>query len=187
MAKGVFAQQNVISISARVTVQSKAMQDIPAVFSASGLWRTDALPSQTSTYIEAKEPMTWIYETVLLPDNLVMAMNAINESNISFAFLGDSPVVTITAKDTNDQVIDTVTVTAPGTTTLWNEFNWNEAPWDGTGTNLSPWRLPWTEPIVFKQMAISATGLSEPGLKIGNLYMRYQILGYRQQRPSGVR
>lgn len=187
LAKGKFGALFFVPVQARITAMAKAMQAVPPVFSSSGLWRTDVSPDANSTYVEAKEPMTWIYETVLLPDNLVMAMNAINESNISFAFLGSSPVVTVTANDTNGQSFDTVTVSAPGTNTLWNQFKWNQAPWDGTGTNLSPWRLPWTEPIVFKQMSITATGISAPGFKIGNLYMRYQILGYRQQRQSGVR
>lgn len=172
---------------ARITGQSKAMQAVPPVFSSSGLWRTDVTPDANSTYVEGKEPMEWLYQTVLLPDNLVMAMNMVVESNLSMSFLGSEPTVSIEAADTNEVSIADLSIPSPGTDTLWNDFKWNGAPWNGTATNLSPWRLAWTEPLVFKQMTISASGTSETGFQIGNLYLKYQPLGYRQQLKSGVR
>lgn len=174
-------------LHAHVTVQTKAMQAVAPPLSSSRLWRTDPIPDANSTYVEAKAKMGWIYETVLLPDNLIMAMNMVVESNLSMSFLGDGPIVAIETEDTNEVAIDTLSITPPGTDTIWNAFKWNDAPWNGTVTNLSPWRLAWDEPLVFKQMSLMASGISETGFQIGNLYLKYQPLGYRQQRRSGVR
>jgi hypothetical protein len=38
--------------------------------------------------------------------------------------------------------------------------------------------IAWTRPLIFKQMSVRATGLSGSDVRLGNLYMRYQILGY---------
>ena len=39
-------------------------------------------------------------------------------------------------------------------------------------------RVPWTAPIIFKQGSVNIRGVSDPGIIVGNFYMRYQILGY---------
>jgi len=175
-------------ISARVTASSAAVPSLePVRFNSSALWRTDAVPSQTSTYNEGGVALSWIYETVLLPDNLMMMENMIIESDLSMAFLGSTPVVTVTATDTNEQVLSSIGIAGGEADTLWNSFTWNNAPWNGTGTDISSWDIQWTEPLVFKQLTVTATGVSATGFKIGNLYLKYQILGYLQQLDSGVR
>lgn len=177
-----------VSISARVTASSKALPNlVPVRFNTSALWRTDAVPSQTSTYNEGGVALAWEYETVLLPDNLEMMENMIVESDLSMSFLGSLPVVTVTATDTNDQQLNSIGISGGQTDTLWNSFKWNQAPWDGTVTDISSWNIAWTEPLVFKQITITATGYSATGFEIGNLYLKYQVLGYLQQLDSGVR
>lgn len=177
-----------VSISARVTALAKSIPNIiPVLFRSSALWRTDTNPSAVSTYNEGGIQLGWVYETVLLPDNLVMSENMIIETDLSMSFLGSQPVVTVTASDTNDQILNSVGINAGQTDTLWNAFKWNGAPWNGTETELSSWDMAWTLPLVFKQIKVTATGTSETGFQIGNLYMRYQVLGYLQQLDSGVR
>jgi hypothetical protein len=39
-------------------------------------------------------------------------------------------------------------------------------------------KLSFTKPVIFKQMSIRVAGISNPSVRIGNLYMRHQILGY---------
>lgn len=158
---------------------------VHACFSTPALWRTDVEPSDLSSYVEC-EPMEWIYQTVLLPDNLVMANNCIIETNLAMAFLGSEPVVTCQAFDTNDVVLGTLQIASPETDTLWGEFLWGEAPWGGSQSNISEWRVAWSAPLIFKQMTFQAKGQSAGGFKIGNLYLKYQILGYRQQQSSGA-
>jgi hypothetical protein len=41
--------------------------------------------------------------------------------------------------------------------------------------------LPWSQPLIFKQGVFDIRGNSSADLVIGNLYFRYQILGYMMQ------
>jgi hypothetical protein len=47
-----------------------------------------------------------------------------------------------------------------------------------SNTNLTQRGIEWTEPVIFKQMSVRMTGISGSDVRLGNLYMRYQILGY---------
>ena len=42
----------------------------------------------------------------------------------------------------------------------------------------------WHVPLVFKQMTVLFTGTSGDCTRIGNLYLKYQILGYKIQEPA---
>jgi hypothetical protein len=55
---------------------------------------------------------------------------------------------------------------------------WGSGTWGATTALLKQRRLAWTKPVVFKQAAIVVTIPAANGVAIGNLYMRYQVLGY---------
>jgi hypothetical protein len=117
-------------------------------------------------------------------------------------------VTTVTASDPAGSWLAQVVIDpAQGQQTIWGNFQWGNAKWGGTGltttlwdTNfqwdgnnwdgdlapMSPWRMPWPEALVFRQMKIEVTGQSSAGFRIGNLFMNYQILGYQQQTAQGV-
>lgn len=155
------------------------------VLQVSGLWQSDVTPSGSSTYIEAGQPMFWSWKTVLLPDNLLMKENMVLESNITMEFIGSGPTVDIVAADNDDAELGALTIAPEGTDSLWDVAIWDVSPWDGVKISLFPFRLDWTEALVFKQETIAASGVSQTGFRIGNLYMNYQILGYHQQTPQG--
>jgi hypothetical protein len=155
-------------------------------FSSSGIWQSDPFPTPYSLYTEANQPMQFDWETVLLPDNQQLRENLIIEANLDFAFIGAQPVVTVVAEDTNDNPIQTLTVQPTGTPTIWGQFTWGQAPWAGTLQDIAPYQLAWTQPLVFKQASFSATGVCAVGLRIGTLYLNFQIQGYQQQSRSGV-
>jgi hypothetical protein len=158
----------------------------PVLALPSGLWQSDVIYDQNfSTFVENGVQLVWVYEPVLLPDNGAMAENLIVEADLAMAFIGAAPVVTVTVQDAAGNQLDQIVATPPSAETDWNEFNWNQAPWNGTISPIAPFRLDWHQPLVFKQAFFSATGVSAQGFKIANLYMKYQILGYRQQTQVG--
>ena len=67
---------------------------------------------------------------------------------------------------------------AAGSPATWGSFVWGGAPWGQATGYFRQYTLPWTAPIVFKQMSILAVGASQGGFAIGNLYLKYQPLGY---------
>lgn len=142
------------------------------------LWQSDPAPSTSSTYTENGNPMSWEYQTVLAPDTEDMAMHAIVETAIATNYPPQAQV-TIVAMDETMSVLDTVFQAGSGTAaTVWGAFLWGAAPWFG-GTGVMKQRLiAWHIPIVFKQGAFQISGNSLGGLVLGNLYLRYQELGY---------
>ncbi len=124
------------------------------------LFQSDAYASSASSYTENGNPLSWNMETVLLPDNAEIAMNAMVEANLACA-ASDSDQLFVTALDENDLILDAVSIVT-----------------SATNQSLRQRLLAWTRPVIFKQMSIRVTGPSDDTVRIGNLYMRYEILGY---------
>ncbi len=123
------------------------------------LWQSDAYQNPASIFVENGQQMSWVSKTVLLPDNAQMAMNAMVEANLTLAGVtGD--IFGVTTFDENGNALGTVILIV------------------GANQALRERSLDWPWPIVFKQMSIGVTGSSDAGTRVGNLYMRYEILGY---------
>lgn len=121
------------------------------------LWDLPVVPLSVSNYIENGATLQCAWETALLPDSGGMTMNAVPDS----ALMVKSPNnVGIAAYDENGNLIDAVTL--PGI----------------PGGALAQQQIPWTERLVFKQASVLATFAAAQNVEIGNLYLRYQQLGY---------
>lgn len=145
---------------------------------AATLWRSDVVQSSTSTFVENGQQMTWNWTTPMLPDTDQMTNNCMTEATLDLGLSPTFPTVTVNALDENYSVLNTVTVSITGTTTVWGSFLWGNANWGTTPAALAPRQLPWTVPVIFTRMAIQATGQSATGVRIGTMHLRYQILRY---------
>ena len=159
------------------------------IMAASGLgaslWQSDSLPLPSSLYTENGATLSWEYQTVLLPDNDEMAMNSMVESALGIN-VGGNLASTVLIMDENGNILDTVTIPgSSGSPTIWGVADWG-APsvWGGSNPNFFQVRLDWDQPIVFKQCSIRISGTSQANIVLGNLYLKYQILGYLLQTSS---
>lgn len=125
---------------------------------SASLWISDIFQSVSSQYIENGVQMAWEYRPTPLPDTKLVAMNCIVELMIA---VGGEPAAVATARDFNHWFLDTVPVSF------------------GAGIDYQQIPINWTKPLVFKQLDFSLVGNSSALTKVGNLYMRYQILGYK--------
>ena len=107
-----------------------------------------------------------------------MTNNGMTEATLDLALSASFPTVTVSAMDQNSAVLNSVSVTASGSPTIWGAFKWGAALWGGGANNLAPQQLQWTIVIVFTRLQIQAAGSSAQGIKVGTLHMRYQILRY---------
>lgn len=136
----------------------------PLALTAS-LWRSDSTgpafgSGSAADFTENGVALSWIGETVLLPDNSHMAMNAMVEGNLMCA-AAINDQIQVVAIDEQGSAIDAVLLipTAINAAIRQRSLNWHE-------------------PIVFKQMSIQARGTSTSRARVGNLYMRHEVLGY---------
>jgi len=74
---------------------------------------------------------------------------------------------------------------APG---IWDQAIWDQSLWGASpgGAIVTQRRAAWPQPVVFKQMVLQVTVESSPHVAIGNVYMRYQQLGYMIQDYANV-
>ena len=146
------------------------------------LWQSDVTQSGSSTFVENGVQMTWQYLTCLLPDPKVMSEFACCESTLNMALSSAQGPVSVQAITQDQSTIGSVLVQSAGSPTLWGQFNWGQANWGGGGSIALAHRdLQWTQPLVFSRMQMSAIGNSASNFKIGDLFMRYQKLGYLQK------
>jgi len=145
------------------------------------LFQSDVTPMGASTFIENGTQMTYTWQTAMLPDTDQMCENAIVETTLHMALSTSVPPVNVAALDQTQAVFDTVQVSATGSSTLWNAFNWDQAQWNLGLSVLFPRPINWHQPIVFRKLSIYASGQSDLPIQIGRLHLRYEQLGYIQQ------
>jgi hypothetical protein len=145
------------------------------------LVRSDDTQRVGSAYAELGLPLDWEFQTCLLPDTGAMAENCIIESAFGIALpVGAS--VQVDFLNEVGQNLDGVTLAG------WNvpQALWGTGLFDytvaGPASGAYMQRmLPWSQPLVFKQGVFNIRGNSSGDLVIGNLYFRYQVLGYMMQ------
>lgn len=142
------------------------------------LWQSDIIVNIDSVYVENSVDLQFDYQTVLLPDTNLMSENCIVETTIMLAFQSGAGNISASFLNENQNTLNSVNITGGGTPTIWGNFIWGQVNWLGTLFNLQQLQIPWTIPIVFKQGYVNISGASFFGFKIGNLYLKYQPLGY---------
>ena len=148
------------------------------------IWFSDIVPKSTSTFVENGVQLTWTYNTTLLPDNESLAYNTVVETAISFASPASDPLQ-ITALDEKGSFLDSITLTPDPSggnpiwgTAIWGAFNW--------GTAIASFRrysVYWNKPLTFRQASMRVSASSDQGQLIGDLFVRYQVLGYGLDVP----
>lgn len=141
------------------------------------IFQSDQVQSATSGYIENGVQLTYSFQSAFLPDTDQMAENCIIEATQHAALAAGANIVCI-ALDPNGVVLDTVTISAAGTPTIWGQFTWGQALWGGAATALGPQQLQWHQPLVFQRLSLAFMGQNTSGIKLGRLHLRYQMLGY---------
>ena len=145
---------------------------------AAKLWESGVNPLSSDIYIENGVQLTWYYQTVLEPDNDLMSENRMGQTAVAMALPGGQSV-NFSSVNEIGTVLNQVTLSAIGSSpSTWGSFVWGGSPWGQATGYFRQYNIPWTAPIVFKQMSILAVGSSQAGMAVGNLYLKYQPLGY---------
>jgi len=145
------------------------------------MFQGDGAQTSISTFVEDGVQLTFNYATAMLPDTQQMSENAIIEATVNFA-LAAGGSLSVTASDENGAALGTSTITAPAQTTIWGGFIWGAALWQGGQNALAPRQMDFSEPVVFRRLSISVIGNCAAGVKAGDMFLRYEQLGYLQQR-----
>lgn len=144
------------------------------------IWQSDATQSSTSTFVENGTQLTFAWQTVMLPDTQQMCENNILEATINMA-LAAGVNIGVSAIDQNGSVFQSVVIAPTGGATIWGNFQWGQAQWLGAANGLYPRELQWASPLVFRRLSMLATGDCASGVLIGDMFLRYEMLGYLQQ------
>lgn len=147
---------------------------------AAKLWQSDVLLSAGVTFVENGVQMTWSYQTCMLADSGAMMEERWIETTMDLALVSGMPPVVFSAIDQDDFVIQTASYTISGGTTLWGAFIWGAASWGGVPNGLRPRQIKWKEPVVYRRVALAATGESRSGVRIGKMLARREATGYLQ-------
>lgn len=141
------------------------------------LCQSDVRPNLTSSYVENGAGLAWNYAPVLLPEQDDLNMNACVEATLQIAIPG-GVTINVAASDEGGALLNQVNlINANQASPVWGDFLWGSVAW-GTSSSLMAWQIPWSQPIVFNQVALSVSGPSSAAIKIGAMHLMYQKLGY---------
>jgi hypothetical protein len=147
------------------------------------LFQSDTVQSVNSGFVENGAQLLWQYQPTLFPEDDKMCEFCTIETTLHAQLPPISPNVPATSVsfiDQNGTVLNTVSIASTSSGSLWGVMIWGVNNWGGASDNLFPRLLEWTEPIVFRRGTIVATGQSSSQVKLGELRIRLQELGYLQ-------
>lgn len=161
---------------------------IIAPFGVTGqLWQSDVKQTTSSTFVENGVQLGYTWQTCMLPDTKQMSENSMIETTINMATGQTDTAINIAAYDEGNFAYDSVILSPTTGGSIWNNFNWNQAQWAGGVTNaLYPRQPAWHIPIVFRRLSILVNGLSTNTIKVGDMFLRYEQLGYLQQLQTSA-
>lgn len=149
------------------------------------LWQSDGVQHSTSVFIENGFQLSFMYQTTVMPDTQAMAELNMLETTINIAGSANNVTYQVNFITSDLQVLDTVNLSiAAAGAAIWGQFVWGGATWTLSSTGLTPVPINWHVPIVFRKGGIALSGFSYLGFKIGDLFMRYEQLGYLQMRAA---
>jgi len=137
-------------------------------------WQSGVLPVATSEYVENGVPLTWQFQTTLLPDNHDGSFNKVMQTSIALAIY-DTDHLLVSAVDDGGVTLDAVGISGfYPSAGIWGTGFWGSGVWGAAAPYLREIPVPWDQPLVFRQVSLSVTGASAPGQQIGNIYAKVQ-------------
>lgn len=128
------------------------------------LYSTDTYPSASSVFTEYSTQMTYTLQSAVLEDNGQMAGSELAEMQVVGSASANN-TMTVKLLDPNGATINTSTVVV-NSSGLW------------------PYRVDFPAQAVFNRAAVSITGNSAAGVRIGDTWMRLKTLGYIPPPPN---
>ena len=123
---------------------------------------TDPLPN--SSFTELGSPLTFTMQSAVLEDNSQMAGSELSEMQV-VASAAANNTMTVALLDPNGSTINTSSIVV-------------------NSTGLFPNRVDFPAQSVFNRAAVSITGNSATGVRIGDTWMRLKTLGYIPPPPN---
>ena len=141
-------------------------------------WQSGVLPVATASYTENGTPLSWTFQTSLLPDNQSGSYNKVSQMNIALAIL-TSDTLLVSAVDDSGATLGTVNVSGfSGAASFWGSGVWGTAVWGSAAPYLRELPVKWPQPLVFRQASVTVTGASNGNQLIGNIYAKAQPVGW---------
>ncbi len=142
------------------------------------LYQSDPTTGPASGFIENAAQLSWSWATSLLPDSGDGNMVAVIEMTLACQLAAGTAAAATMISD-YAIALDATTIAGDGSNTIWGSFNWGAALWGAGGGVYRQRPVNWNVPLVFKQASLAVTGNSAFNVRIGNLYMKHQRLGYK--------
>jgi hypothetical protein len=142
------------------------------------IWQSDWLQNATSTFVEAGIPLTWAYQTSMLPDKGDMVEHETHEMILTLA---NAQNVNAIAADEGGNVISSATILPGMVTSNWGNGQWASSMWYGQTFALSPAQVPWPDPVTYGRMSLQFTGASDSLTRIGALQFNQEATDYLPQ------
>jgi hypothetical protein len=129
------------------------------------LFRSDVNPSSISVYTELGAQLACTFTTVLLPDNPGQMAIGMTQTTIFVGVRSGEQELLVTATDDMGQTLNQAYVVI--------------GPFSAPAQR----PIPWTSPLVFRQIRISLSATASSTLQLGALNLRDEVLGYQLPYP----
>lgn len=132
-----------------------------------------------NTFIENGQLLTWEYQTSPMTDQDNMYANCAVRSTLDMALPATGSTYQFQASDEARGALAIANIVAFNSEAIWGSFDWGDGTlWGATQFGLGPQIVPWTNPLIFNKLVMSASGNSSLSLKLGAWYVGYEKLNF---------
>lgn len=142
------------------------------------LFRSQSIPTQTSVYNDNGAALVSSLTSSSLPKTQHMAQLQVVESTLELSTSGGAVNYNITARDDQNNTLNSVFVMTPIAGASWGAFLWGAANWASSVKIPHVYNVPWTAPLNFQKLSLNISATSANQLSIGTFFARYQDTGY---------
>lgn len=142
------------------------------------LYKARLFPDSTTVYNDAGAAILFSLESSTFPKDASMTEKMVVESTIELSSSGVAATYAVSALDDQRNQINSVTVSLPGSGSIWGAFLWGAGYWSSNLNIPHTYNVNWTVPLVFQKMALTVSGTAQNNIAIGSFFARYQDAGY---------
>ncbi|OYV45740.1 MAG: hypothetical protein B7X10_05475, partial [Burkholderiales bacterium 21-58-4] len=144
------------------------------------IYFSEIIPVPTSVYNDNGTAISVEMKTSFLPKMPNVNVKEVIESTVEITAQAGSGGFVMNALNENYNVISNATVqfTSNAGTVKWGGTTWGAAVWNAAANEPSTETVPWTEPLIFKKLAIQMLGTAAYFMSIGAFFAKYKNTGY---------
>lgn len=143
-----------------------------------GVMYLSQVVSSNALFIEGGSTLACVMQSMHMNNADPMSEKLIIESTIEVNNQFPQNTYNVTCLSEEGDILNIVSIINKGTAPIWGTMIWGQFTWSSSSSNPKTFLIPWTEPIVYKQLTMTINVSASSSIGIHSIMNRTNDLGY---------